>query len=225
MRIIEPSVLVKKFDSQKILRGIEEIGRTCYKSEDKITPNSSSAFVSMLVKQGHHAMIEHESISVKFIVDRGVTHEMVRHRIAAFAQESTRYCNYTLDKFDKGLTFIRPFFFKADSLEYMDWLQVCKEAESRYLHLVEWHVRTPQEARSVLPNSLKTEIWITANLREWRHILTLRCSSKAHPQIQQVMIPLRHFLAADLAEVFGNVPYNGSFDYKDYASVNWLGDE
>ena len=126
-------------------------------------------------------MIEHSSLSVKFIVDRGVSHELVRHRIASFAQESTRYCNYSKDKFDNGVTFIKPLFF--DDRKYQRWLAAMADAESAYLDLLNSGA-TPQEARSVLPNSTKTEITITANYREWRNLFKLRTANAEHPQMR-----------------------------------------
>lgn len=152
----------------------------CYKSEDKITENGESAkdFIKKLIDRGHEAMIEHSSLSVKFIVDRGVSHELVRHRIASFAQESTRYCNYGKSG---EVTFIKPFFFQDDSLQYDTWYDAMQFAENSYLHLVNDLKRSPQEARSVLPNSTKTEIIVTANYREWRNFFKLRTAKAAHP--------------------------------------------
>ena len=179
------------------LQHIERIGRVCYKSEDKITEDGESAkrFVQMIIDRGHEAMIEHSSLSIKFIVDRGVSHELVWHRIASFAQESTRYCNYSKDKFDNGITFIKPFFF--DDIKYQRWIAAMADAESAYLDLMNGGA-TPQEARSVLPNSTKTEITITANYREWRNFFRLRTAKAAHPQMREVTIPL----LADLKKKF-----------------------
>jgi thymidylate synthase (FAD) len=157
--------------------------------------------VKALITRGHEAMLEHSQLSVKFICDRGVTHEMVRHRICSFAQESTRYCNYSGDKFGNELTFIEPFFFKDNPTYYNAWKDACKKCEDTYMYLIA-HGVTPQEARSVLPNSLKTEIVVTANYREWRSIFKLRCAKDAHPQIREVMIPLQKELAEKLPEVF-----------------------
>lgn len=177
-------------------KAIEVAGRTCYKSEDRITVDSADKFVRMLRDRGHEAMLEHgPSISVRFIVDRGVTHEMVRHRVASFAQESTRYCNYGKDKFGEEITVILPSFFDtgmgihSNSDVFTEWKTACERAESAYFELLKMGA-TPQQARSVLPNSLKAEIIITANIREWRHILKLRTSEAAHPQIREVMTPL-----------------------------------
>lgn len=186
------------------LQHIEKIGRVCYKSEDKITEDGESAkqFVQMIINRGHEAMIEHSSLSVKFIVDRGVSHELVRHRIASFAQESTRYCNYSKDKFDNGVTFIKPFFF--DDTEYQRWIAAMADAESAYLDLLNSGA-TPQEARSVLPNSTKTEITITANYREWRNFFRLRTTKAAHPQMREVTIPLLKELKEKLPIIFDDI--------------------
>ena len=186
------------------LKHIEKIGRVCYKSEEKITENGESAkkFVKMLIDRGHEAMIEHSSLSVKFIVDRGVSHELVRHRIASFAQESTRYCNYSKDKFYNGVTFINPFFF--DDTKYQRWLVAMADAESAYLDLLNSGA-TPQEARSVLPNSTKVEITMTANYREWRNFFKLRTAAAAHPQMREVTIPLLKELKEKLPIIFDDI--------------------
>ncbi|MGD8837647.1 MAG: FAD-dependent thymidylate synthase, partial [Desulfobacteraceae bacterium] len=163
--------------------------RTCYKSEDKITDGSALKLLKALNKSGHHSVFEHISVSVRIVCDRGITHEIVRHRLCSFSQESTRYANYSKDKFGNEITVIRPFFWKNDSQEYKEWHRLMEEAEKSYLNLLEIGA-TPQEARSVLPNSLKTEIIVTANLREWKHIFRLRCHKASHPQIRQIMLPL-----------------------------------
>lgn len=200
MKIIKQSwEFLEEPDGEKILKQIELAGRTCYKSEEKITPDSSKEFVKKIIKNQHLAMIEHGSISIKMITDRGVTHEIVRHRVASYAQESTRYCNYSKDKFDNQLTMILPVWFydiysnneegleynKNRGQQYIQWKASCEESEETYLQLL-YLGQTPQEARSILPNSLKTELVMTANIREWRHFFTLRCSSAAHPQMRSL---------------------------------------
>jgi thymidylate synthase (FAD) len=168
------------------LRVIEIFGRISYKSEDRITNESAPRFVKMLIKDGHESVLEHVSATVKFIVDRGVSHEIVRHRIAAYTQESTRYCDYN----KKGdVVFIRPPFWEENSRPYQLWLDVMEHSEQNYKGLIALGAK-PQEARSVLPNSLKTELMMTANIREWRHFFTLRTASAAHPQMREVTIPL-----------------------------------
>ena len=209
MKIIEPSYEILTEISEggiKELQHIEKIGRVCYKSEDKITEDGESAkkFVKMLIGRGHEAMIEHSSLSVKFTVDRGVSHELVRHRIASFAQESTRYCNYSKDKFDNGITFIKPFFFREDTQNYKEWVHAMGMAEKLYLQMLK-DGATPQEARSVLPNSTKTEITITANYREWRNFFKLRTAKAAHPQMVQVTRPLLKELKTRLPIIFDDI--------------------
>lgn len=213
MRIIKPSyeILTPISDGGiKELQLIEKIGRVCYKSEERITEDGQSAkkFISDLIKKGHEAMIEHGSISVKFICDRGVSHELVRHRIASFAQESTRYCNYSKDKFGNELTFILPCFWEGEegSSNYNDWVSMMHSAEYFYLQMID-HGATPQEARSVLPNSLKTEITITANYREWRNIFKLRTAMAAHPQMREIMRPLLDELKTRLPIIFDDISY------------------
>lgn len=190
-----------------IMKRIEQCARTCYKSEDKITEDSAEKLVRNLVKNGHEAMLEHCSFTVKFTVDRGVSHEIVRHRIASFAQESTRYCNYSKDKFSNEITVIKPCFWEdSDDInsKYASWKMAMLYAENAYFALLKAGA-TPQEARSVLPNSLKTEIVVTANIREWRNILKLRTSSAAHPQIREVMIPLLNELQQKMSALFDDI--------------------
>ena len=193
MQIIQAGYeILDTLNGEEILKKIEKIARVCYKSEDKIGEGSAERMVRNLIKSGHEAMLEHYSFSVKFIVDRGVSHEIVRHRVASFAQESTRYCNYG----NKGgeISVIEPCLFSDDDNphRYNNWLFACKRAEETYLTLLE-KGSTPQEARTVLPNSLKTEIVMTANLREWRHFFKLRAvgtTGKPHPQMLEVAVPL-----------------------------------
>lgn len=186
MRIIEPYFeILDELDGKKMLQKIERIGRVCYKSENLITEDSAEKFIGNILKRGHESVIEHEKISVKMVCDRGVTHEIVRHRVASYSQESTRYCNYQKDKFGNELTFIKPVFWKEDSPEYALWKESMQQIEDQYMKLIEMGA-SAQEARSILPNSLKTEIVVTMNLREWRHFFRLRTASAAHPQIREI---------------------------------------
>ena len=189
MKIIEPSFEIMPVNGEEILKNIERAGRTCYKSEDKINADSARKFVAGIIKSGHESVIEHEKVTVRITCDRGVTHEIVRHRIASYSQESTRYCNYANDKFGNELTFIRPFYWKNDPAKMSIWMNAMSRIEESYMQLVNMGA-TPQEARAVLPNSLKTEIVVTMNLREWRHFFKLRTSPAAHPQIREVAIPI-----------------------------------
>ena len=190
MKIVNPHFeILGQVDGQAILQHIERCGRVCYKSEDKITETSAQTFVGNIIKRGHEAVLEHASVTVKFVVDRGVSHEIVRHRLAAYCQESTRYCNYSKDGFGGEITVIKPHYLDAGTRAVACWRGACETAESAYFSLLEWG-GSPQEARAVLPNSLKTEVVMTANLREWRHFFTLRTAPAAHPQMREVAIPL-----------------------------------
>ena len=186
MKIISPQIeIISPIDGNYILRFLERCGRISYKSEDKITSESSRKFLEMIIKNGHLSVIEHFAVSVKIICDRGVSHELVRHRIASYTQESTRYCNYSKSKFGSELTVIKPCYFNENSEGYFIWAESIKIIEANYIRLLNLG-HTPQEARSILPNSLKTEIITTMNLREWRHFFELRCSPNAHPQMQEI---------------------------------------
>lgn len=186
MKIIKPSIeLMDEIDGLEVLKKIERIGRVCYKSEDKISDGSAIVFVRNIIKSGHESVLEHVSITVKVICDRGVSHEIVRHRIASYTQESTRYCNYSKGAFGGEITVIEPCFAGDGTFPYAGWVMALQETENAYMRMIE-HGATPQEARSVLPNSLKTELVMTMNLREWRHFLKLRTAQNAHPQMREV---------------------------------------
>jgi thymidylate synthase (FAD) len=220
LKIIDPYVEITEFSPGLMLKRLEKAGRTCYKTEDKISLNSAETFLKMISGNGHHSVLEHEQIQVRFICDRGVTHELVRHRIAAYSQESTRYCNYGAEKFGNELTFIRPFFFKNNNYEF--WKIACEKAEEYYLGMLR-RGASPQEARSVLPNSLKTEIVATMNIRQWRNVFAQRCSVKAHPQMRQIMIPLLLKLAGMLPVLFGDIDFDREFNFVNYAQICMAG--
>lgn len=193
MQTIKPyTQIYKDFDGQKVLQKIEAAARTCYKSEGKIQEGSAAKLVAGLIKSGHEAMLEHASVTVKFVVDRGISHELVRHRLASFAQESTRYCNYSKDDFGSEITFIIPDYLEYKSEGWNIWKESMKQAEDAYFKMLDFGL-SPQQARAVLPNSLKTEVVMTANLREWRHFFKLRAlgtTGKPHPQMLEVAVPL-----------------------------------
>lgn len=201
MQIVEQSwefLQKPKFPAQVI----EKAGRTCYKSEERITENSADKFVKMILKSGHDSVIEHASVTVRFITNRGVTHELVRHRLCAFSQESTRYVKY-----DKKMEFIRPVWWAKWSKEEQEiWIKQMEAAEESYLKLRELK-SSAEKAREVLPNSLKTEIVTTANLREWRHIFKLRCSSAAHPQIRILMLDCLEGFKKEFSPLFDDLVF------------------
>jgi len=242
MKLIKPYYEIRTpINGEEILKAIELAARTCYKSEGKIEyesmkysindsepkyfggsnqqdiAKSARELIPKLMNKNHEAMLEFGGmINVLFVCDRGVSHELVRHRIASFAQESTRYCNYS-----KGehITFIIPSWLNNEikeaivitnnltgSYEVNKWIDVMLNCEETYISLIKqsW---TPQQARSVLPNSLKTEINISANIREWRHILKLRCSPAAHPQMRELMIPLLNEFKSKIPILFDDINY------------------
>lgn len=182
MKIVSPSVTLLWITPEPEFQ-IETAGRTCYKSEDKITEDSAQQFSRKMRKAGHHAMIEHAVASFRIITDRGITHEIVRHRLASYAQESTRYCNYSADKFGNECSFIEPPGLTSE--QRLEWESACITAEQHYFKMLESGC-SPQIARSVLPNCLKTEIVMMANLREWCHFISIRATKAAHPQIRPI---------------------------------------
>ncbi|GHV11430.1 thymidylate synthase [Clostridia bacterium] len=196
--------IINALSPAQILKNIEAYARVCYKSEDKATEDSAEKFIAGIIKSGHESVIEHEKITVRIICDRGVSHELVRHRIASYSQESTRYCNYAKDKFGGELTFIKPCFWEDDSEAMKIWRGQMAETERMYLKLIQSKI-PPEEARTILPNSLKTEIIVTMNLREWRHFFRLRTSPKAHPQMREIAIPLLAEMRTLLPVVFGDI--------------------
>lgn len=202
MNLITPKYeILSKINREEILKNLEIAGRTCYKSEDKMNEESATKFINMIVKRGHMSVIEHEKVSVKFYCDRGVSHELVRHRIGSYSQESTRYCNYSTGK--KGLNFVdmKHHFKNPKSIDL--WLESLIYVEKVYNKMIEYGEQ-PQIARSVLPNCLKTEIVATFNLREWLLVFTQRCSAAAHPQMRELMIPLQKEFQKLLPEIYGS---------------------
>lgn len=233
-QIVKPDLDDPKTEAM-VYRDIEESGRTCYLSSASMTDETGAKFVRTMVKNGHDAMLEHTFMKVRFTVDRGISHEIVRHRLCSFAQESTRYCNYSKDKFGNEITVIEPCFFndipkdrKAGIMDYLDgilkpyefnddftpsdrafaeWYLACERAEASYFALLN-EGRTPQEARTVLPHSLKTELMVTANMREWREIFKLRAAGehgKPHPQMLEVMVPLLNECKLKLPALFEDI--------------------
>lgn len=192
MKIINPSVKppvegIPLLPAKYLYSLVEAAGRTCYLSE-RVEGDTTEAFIQRLMKRKHWSVLEHASISLRFICDRGVTHELVRHRLASYSQESTRYCNYSNGKFGNEITVIEPCFWEENSPEYQMWKKACEFSETMYMDLLN-EGATPQQARSVLPNSLKTEIVVTMNVREWRHFLELRwvgIAGAPHPQMVEL---------------------------------------
>ena len=205
MKIIKPYYVIEdEIDAKRIMLGIERAGRTCYKSEGKIGDGTAEKFIAAIIKRGHESVLEHEKLTVRFICDRGVTHELVRHRIASYSQESTRYCNYSQDRFGSELTFIKPCFWEDGSENMRIWEETMQHIEDNYNKMTAAGAK-PEEARSILPNSLKTEIVVTMNMREWRHYFKLRTSPAAHPQIREISIALLKEFKEKLPVLFSDI--------------------
>lgn len=208
MRIIRQTwALINPPEPEAVMNLLEQAARTCYKSEDRMGDyEKSKEFIGTIIKNGHLSVIEHVSLTVRIITDRGVSHELVRHRLAAYSQESTRYCNY--GKSGEISTILPVWFYGVDSETspaYSEWIQAMNHAESAYLRLLEYG-QSPQQARTVLPNSLKTEIVMTANLREWRHVFTLRAANpKAHPQMRELMVDMLEGFKSMIPVVFDDI--------------------
>lgn len=221
MKIIEPSIkLEDNINGEEILKKIERIGRVCYKSENNIKDGSAERFVSNLINRHHESVLEHVSISVRVICDRGISHEIVRHRLASYSQESSRYCNYSNNKFGNELTFIKPCWFKSSvedfnkyvnddytvdlSADELNWIALNWAIEDLYSLFIsdEW---TPEQARSILPNSIKTELVMTMNLREWRHFFKMRCDKAAHPQMREIAYMILDTFKTNIPIIFDDI--------------------
>jgi len=201
MQIIKPSVFVEDLpDYSKTLKKIERAARTCYKSENKIEENSAEKLIRSCIKRGHESILEHSVVSIRIICSRGVTHELVRHRLASYSQESTRYVNYG----NKQLQFIEPWWFNDELKSKVAFIKSCEDSECNYLDMLnEGHA--PQAARDALTNAVKTEIFMTANIREWRHILKIRMDISAHPDIQLIMRKIYNILTASMPVFFDDI--------------------
>lgn len=205
MKIIKASVeFMTPVDGGEVMKRLEQCGRVCYKSEGKIEDGSAEKFIRGIVARGHEAVLEHCGFTVKFICDRGVSHEIVRHRLASYCQESTRYCNYSSDQFGTEITVIEPLYLERGSAAYRMWRHACEQAETAYFDML-GEGCSPQEARAVLPNSLKTEVVMTANIREWRHFLRLRCDKAAHPQMREVATQLLDACCKEMPVLFNDI--------------------
>jgi thymidylate synthase (FAD) len=201
MQILQQShKIISQTDKEYVYKLLEDSGRIAYRSEDKITVGSAEKFIANIISRGHESVLEHYSLSIDFITDRGVSHELVRHRLCAFTQESTRYCNYS----GKGVSFIDTVFWDKTSYQYNAWLIAIQASEAYYNILIKYGA-SPQEARTVLNNSVATKIRVTTNIREWRHILKLRTSKAAHPQMRALMIPLLRELQEKLPILFNDI--------------------
>lgn len=220
MKIIKPQIWVENYNPLKIMRNIERACRTCYRSEGMITPDSYKKLLNNCINRGHESVLEHEKITVRMICDIGVYKDLTRHRFGSFSIESTRYCNYGKDKFEREIKFIEPCNIdpKEDKELYGCWYWCMEEIEDHYIKASE-RGATPDQLRMMLPHSTAAEITMTANIREWRHILDLRTKKMSHPAIQQLLIPLLLKFQYTMPELFGEIEYNKEFPIDKYAEL------
>lgn len=209
MKIIEPQIFVQNYDGIKIMRNIEKACRTCYRSEGLITEDSYKKLLNNCINRGHESVLEHEKITVRLICDIGVYKDLTRHRFASFSIESTRYCNYGKDKFDNEIKFIKPVNMESQQI-YDLWMNEMQNIENTYQIMSTLNC-TPDQMRMILPHSTAAEVTMTANIREWRHILDLRTKKMTHPAIRQLLIPLLLKFQQDMPELFNSIEYDTDF--------------
>lgn len=218
MILLDPKIEVENFDGKKIMKNIERACRTCYRSEDKITEESYINLIKNCINRGHESVLEHEKITVRLTCDIGCYKDLTRHRISSFSIESTRYCNYGKDKWNNQIKFIKPCNLDKEKPEYDFWKNCMQDIENTYLDMTQLGC-TPDQMRMILPHSTAAEVTMTANIREWKHIFELRCSKRAHPSVQQVMIPLLLYFKEQMPEIYENVEYNTEFPKDKYAEI------
>ena len=218
MQLIEPKIEVEKVDGKEIMKRIERACRTCYRSEGKITEDSYKTLLKNCITRGHESVLEHEKVTVRMTCDVGVYKDITRHRIASFSIESTRYCNYGKEKFNSEIKFIKPCNMDEGSKVYSLWEDTCKKIEKNYVEMSKLGA-APDELRMILPHSTAAEVTMTANIREWKHILLLRTSNHTHPAIRQLLIPLLLHFKEIMPEIFNDVPYDEDFPKEKYAKI------
>ena len=218
MKLIDPVVYVEKYDAKKMLKRIERACRTCYRSEDKVTEDSYKNLLKNCISRGHESILEHEKVSIRMICDIGAYKDLTRHRIASFSIESTRYCNYGNDKFDNQIKFIKPVNMEEDKEIYNSYITGLEEIEKQYLKMAELGAK-PDQLRMLLPHGTAAEVNMTCNLREWKHVFSLRCSKHTHPSIRQLLIPLLLKFKEDMPEIYETVEYDEDFPKEKYAKL------
>ena len=215
MKIVNPWIEVEKIDGIQIMKNIERACRTCYRSEGNISEDSYKNLLKNCINRGHESVLEHEKVSIRMYCDIGVYKDLTRHRFASFSIESTRYCSYDKDKYGNEIKCINPSYIE-DKAVYEEWKKSMEEIEKRYMKMKELGATTDM-CRLILPHSTAAEVTMTADIREWKHILELRTSNKAHPAIRQLLIPLLKYFQKEMPEIFENVEYDKDFDEKNYA--------
>lgn len=217
MRIVEPWIKVEKIDGKKIMKKIERACRTCYRSEGNITEDSYKVLLKNCITRGHESVLEHEKVTVRIYDDIGSYKDLTRHRFASFSVESTRYCSYDKDKYGNEIAIMNPVYIE-DKEVYNTWKNAMQEMENAYIKMKELGASTDM-CREILPHSTAAEYTMTANIREWKHILSLRTTKHVHPSIRQVLIPLLKYFKEEMPEIFDDVEYDEEFNPKYYAKL------
>ena len=218
MKIVEPWIEVEQFDGKKIMKNIERACRTCYRSENFITDDSYKNLLKNCLNKGHESVLEHEKITVRMCCDIGVYKDLTRHRFGSFSIESTRYCNYGKDKFENEIKFIKPCNIEENTDLYSFWQHTMERIEMNYIHMSN-NGATPDQMRMILPHSTAAEVTMTANIREWKHILDLRTKKMTHPAVRQLLIPLLLMFKKEMPEIFENIEYDKEFPLEKYAKI------
>ena len=218
MRIVEPWIKVERIDGKKIMKRIERACRTCYRSEGKITDDSYKNLINNCITRGHESVLEHEKVTVRIYSDIGSYKDLTRHRFASFSVESTRYCSYDKDKYGNEIAFINPVYIE-DKEMYKVWEKTMQEIEKNYIKMKKLGATTDM-CRELLTHSTAGEYTMTANIREWKHILSLRTTKYVHPSIRQVLIPLLKYFKEEMPEIFGNIEYDEEFNPEYYAKLS-----
>lgn len=219
MEIVKPKIIVENYDNIKIMKRLERACRTCYQSEDLITDESYKILLKNCLTKGHESILEHEKITIRMICDVGTYKDLTRHRAGtAFSIESTRYCNYSKDKYTNSIKLIDPVFIR-DEENYNEWKLAMQNIENSYMKMAKNGAR-PDELRMLLPHSTAAEVTMTCNIREWKHILSLRTQKTVHSSIRQLLIPLLLKFKEDMPEIFENVSYDEDFKKEWYAELS-----
>ncbi|MCI8654726.1 MAG: FAD-dependent thymidylate synthase [Clostridia bacterium] len=218
MRLVEPWIKVERIDGKKIMKRIERACRTCYRSEGNITEDSYKNLLKNCITRGHESVLEHEKVTVRIYSDVGSYKDLTRHRFGSFSIESTRYCSYDKDKYGNEIAFINPVYIEDEEV-YKTWKETMENIEKGYIKMRKLGA-TVDMCREVLPHSTAAEYTMTANIREWKHILSLRTTNHVHPSIRQVLIPLLKYFKEEMPEIFGEIEYDEEFNQKYYAKLS-----
>lgn len=221
MEIIKPRIEIEQFNGVDIMKKIERACRTCYRSEGSITEDSYKNLLRNCINRGHESVLEHEKITVRMLCSINTYKDLTRHRAgASFSIESTRYCNYSKDKFDNNIKFIDPVYI-TDENNYACWRECMKHIETYYM-LVANNKGTPDQCRTMLPHSVAAEVCMTCNIREWKHVLDLRTKKTVHPEIRQLLIPLLLEFKRTMPEIFEGIEYDTEFPEEWYAELKYM---